>query len=155
MSRTGRVILTFGATLLFIMPAAAAPPSESPATPKVESVSFEDAFHLTPEQAEKALGAAKLKVWRAALEDFNAALAYKPPAHATWKETLKDGGTTKYAADGYELIVVKGLSGFGQGKEAVDGFMYGPVLFLKETGGGPQISRVSFYPKDVLEKLLK
>ena len=33
--------------------------------------------------------------------------------------------------------------------------MYGPVLFLTQTGDGPQTSRASVYPKDVMEKLLK
>ncbi|HKB40712.1 MAG TPA: hypothetical protein VKD72_30080, partial [Gemmataceae bacterium] len=96
---------------------------------KAEVMTFEDLFHLTPKDAERVVGAAKVKQMQSALQDFTAALAYKAPVHAKWKESLRDGGTTTYEGDGYTLVVSKSLTAL-EAKEGgtIDGYDYGPSL---------------------------
>jgi hypothetical protein len=127
-------------------------------TAKVETTTFEDLFHLTAEDAERALGKAKVAKLRAALEDFNSALAFKRPTHAKLGPGpyLTDGGTLAFEGDGYSLTILKSLSSLGDAeKAAVDGYIYGPMLRLKpELSGGntSALSHLRFYPRDVLEK---
>ena len=97
-----------------------------------------------------------------ALDDFNAALAYKKPVHAK-EETgpqIRDGGTRTYYGDGYELTISKSLFSIGADDKGlgVEGYMYGPTLtFKRELGVGnlDRVSRVSFYPRDTLSKFMK
>jgi hypothetical protein len=139
------------------------PPTDKPAEAKAETVTFEDLFHLTVRDAERALGAARAKKMQAALEDFNAVLAYKRPVHAKLGPGpfFKDGGTLTYEGNGYDLTVIKSLFSFdkkNEGEGEVNGYTYGPTLLFKESfglGNMSRVSRVSFYPAEVLEKALK
>jgi hypothetical protein len=125
-----------------------------------ETLTFEQAFHMTHRYAESKLGAEKVKKLQAALEDVNAVLSYKKPIHARLGDGpyFFDGGTLPYEGDGYSLDVLKSRNWFGKDDQTVRGYMYGPILNLKrELGGGndPQISRVTFYPDKLLKELLK
>jgi len=124
-------------------------------------VTFEDLFHFPAAEAERTLGATRHRQLEDALEDFNAALNYKVPPHATFDEKAglpADGGTRYYKGRGYQITVVKSLFSMGEGKQRIHGFLYGPVLTLApELGSGndDSLSRISFYPVDTLNKLLK
>lgn len=137
----------------------AAPSARLDEPRKVDQVSFDELFHVTSEDAERILGAGVVKRLRAALEDFNAVLAYRKPIHAKLGKGpfLRDGGTLPYDGDGYKLTVVKSLFSLGKGDKEIDGYTYGPDLELRDFGVGnlSQVSRISFYPANVLKKLLE
>jgi hypothetical protein len=137
----------------------AAPSARLDEPRKVEQLSFDDLFHVNAEEAERILGALVIKKLRAALEDFNAVLAYKKPIHARLGKGpfLRDGGTLPYDGDGYKLTVVKSLFSLGKGNKDIDGYTYGPDLELRDIGIGnlSQVSRISFFPANVLKKLLE
>ena len=124
-------------------------------------VTFDDLFHIPLPGAERSLGAERLKVLQAALEDFNAALNFKAPVHAAPDKDAAvpaDGGTSYYKARGYRITIMKSLFSMGDGQQTVHGYMYGPVLTLGPqlgVGNSDSISRVSFYPIATLNKLLK
>ena len=124
-------------------------------------VTFDDLFHIPLAGAERSLGAERLMRLQAALEDFNAALNYKAPVHAAFDKDAAvpaDGGTSYYKARGYRITIMKSLFSMGDGQDTVHGYMYGPVLTLGPElgiGNSDSISRVSFYPLDTLNKLLK
>lgn len=124
-------------------------------------LTFDDLFHMPVAGAGHSLGAKRMEMLQAALEDFNAALNYNVPIHAASDKEAAvpaDGGTSYYKAHGYRMTIMKSLFSMGDGPQAVSGYMYGPVLTLAPelgVGNSDSISRVSFYPLDTLNKLLK
>ena len=129
-------------------------------------VTLAELFHADPKVIELAVGPERYKRLQNAVEDFNAILNFKKPVHATIDRDAPiplDGGTHYYQGMGYRLTWVQsGLelrsaedTEAGR-KNAISGFMFGPILKLEDFGiGFTEFSKVSFYPVKTLGKLLQ